>query len=142
MRPEPPAEFRPTVIEQLGLQQLFSPAGRIILRNVERQPMKASLTILGLSLAVAILVVGHSFSDAINYLIRVQFYEIQQEDITLIFTEPLSGSAQFDLRHLPGGDAGGAVSRCPRAASVSATHLLRGINGATARGQPTATDGS
>jgi putative ABC transport system permease protein len=102
MRPEPPAQFRPTLIEQWGLQRLFSPAGRIILRNVERQPTKAGLTILGLSLAVAILVVGNSFSDAIAYLIRVQFHEIQQEDITLTFTEPLSGSAQFDLHHLPG----------------------------------------
>jgi putative ABC transport system permease protein len=102
MRPEPPAEFRPTLVERLGLQQLFSPVGRIILRNVERQPLKAAMTIVGLSLAVAILVVGHSFEDAINYLINVQFHQIQQEDIMLSFTEPLSGSAQFDLHHLPG----------------------------------------
>jgi len=102
MRPEPPAEFRPLLVERFGLQQIFSPAGRIILRNVERQPIKALLTILGLSLAVAILVVGHSFEDAMNYLISVQFHQIQQEDITLSFTEPLSGSARFDLRHLPG----------------------------------------
>jgi len=102
MRPEPPAEFRPTLVEQLGLQQVFSPAGRIILRNVERQPIKAGLTILGLSLAVAILVVGHSFEDAITYLLNVQFSQIQQEDITLAFAEPVSGSARFDLLHLPG----------------------------------------
>ena len=102
MRPEPPAEFRPTLVERLGLQRLFSPAGRMIVRNLERQPIKAALTVLGLSLAVAILVVGHSFEDAINYLIQVQFHQIQQEDMTLSFTEPLSGSARFDLQHLPG----------------------------------------
>ncbi|MEM1292763.1 MAG: FtsX-like permease family protein [Cyanobacteria bacterium P01_H01_bin.162] len=102
MRPEPPADFRPTLVERLGLQRLFSPAGRIILRNVERQPIKAGLTILGLSLAVAILVVGHSFEDAMDYLITVQFYQIQQEDITLSFTEPLSSRARFDLLNLPG----------------------------------------
>ncbi|MEM6840280.1 MAG: FtsX-like permease family protein, partial [Cyanobacteria bacterium P01_C01_bin.120] len=102
MRSEPPADFRPTLVERLGLQRLFSPAGRIILRNVERQPIKAGLTVLGLSLAVAILVVGHSFEDAMDYLITMQFYQIQQEDITLSFTEPLSSRARFDLLNLPG----------------------------------------
>ncbi|MGA0201220.1 MAG: FtsX-like permease family protein, partial [Prochlorotrichaceae cyanobacterium] len=102
MRPEPPKVFRLTVVELFGLQRFFSPAGRIILRNVERQPIKAGLNILGVALAVAILVVGHSFEDAISYLIRDQFQEIQQQDITLSFTEPLSHRAQFDLLHLPG----------------------------------------
>jgi len=102
MRPEPPAEFRPTLVERLGWQQLFSPAGRIILRNLERQPVKAGLAIFGLSLAVAILVVGRSFGDAIDYIVEVQFHQIQQEDITLAFTEPLSGSARYDLQQLPG----------------------------------------
>jgi putative ABC transport system permease protein len=102
MRPEPPAEFRPTLLERLGWQQLFSPAGRIILRNLERQPVKAGLAIFGLSLAVAILVVGRSFGDAIDYIVDVQFHQIQQEDITLAFAEPLSGSARYDLQHLPG----------------------------------------
>ncbi|MEY2976721.1 MAG: ABC transporter permease [Prochlorotrichaceae cyanobacterium] len=102
MRPEPPKVFRLTVVELFGLQRFFSPAGRIILRNVERQPIKAGLNILGVALAVAILVVGHSFEDAISYLIRVQFQEIQQQDITLSFTEPLSNRAQFDLLHLSG----------------------------------------
>ncbi|MEM1293656.1 MAG: FtsX-like permease family protein, partial [Cyanobacteria bacterium P01_H01_bin.162] len=102
MRPEPPADFRPTLVERWGLQRLFSPAGRIILRNVERQPIKAGLTVLGLSLAVAILVVGHSFEDAMDYLITMQFHQIQQEDITLSFTDPLSSRARFDLLNLPG----------------------------------------
>ena len=102
MRPEPPAEFRPTLVERLGWQQLFSPAGRIILRNLERQPVKAGLAIVGLSLAVAILVVGRSFGDAIDYIVDVQFQQIQQEDITLAFAEPLSGRARYDLQHLPG----------------------------------------
>ena len=102
MRPEPPTEFRPTLIERLGLQQLFSPAGRIILRNLERQPVKAGLTVLGISLAVAILVVGRFFEDAMYHIIDVQFHQIQQEDITLSFTEPISGNARFDLQHLPG----------------------------------------
>jgi putative ABC transport system permease protein len=102
MRPEPPAVFRPTLAERWGLQHLFSPGGRIILRNIERQPIKAGLTVVGIALAVAILVVGRFFEDATYYLIDVQFHQIQQEDITLAFTEPLAGKARFDLQQLPG----------------------------------------
>ncbi len=58
MRPEPPAQFRSTAIERLGLQRFLSPVGRIILRNLERKPIQAIFSILGIALAVAILVVG------------------------------------------------------------------------------------
>ncbi len=34
MRPEPPVQFKPTIIERLGLQRFFSPVGRIILRRI------------------------------------------------------------------------------------------------------------
>ncbi|MEB3289335.1 MAG: FtsX-like permease family protein [Leptolyngbya sp.] len=102
MRPEPPAEFRPTLLERLGWQRIFSPAGRMILRNLERQPVKAGLALVGLALSVAILVVGRSFGDAIDYIVDVQFHQIQQEDMTLVFAEPLSSGARYDLQHLPG----------------------------------------
>jgi putative ABC transport system permease protein len=134
MRPEPPAEFRPLLMERLGLQHLFSPAGRIILRNVERQPIKALLTILGLSLAVAILVVGHSFEDAMDYLIHVQFHQIQQEDITLSFTEPLSGSARFDLRHLPGVIRAEPFRAVPARLRFQQRTYLGGLTGLPANG--------
>ena len=47
--------LNPLLIERLGLQRFFSVGGRIILRNLERKPIQASLSILGVSLAVAIL---------------------------------------------------------------------------------------
>lgn len=102
MRPEPPASFRPTVIERLGLQRFFSPAGRIILRNLERRPWQAALSIFGISLAVAILVVGRYFSDGIHHIITVQFHLVQREDITLTFNQPLTGAVRHDLAQLPG----------------------------------------
>jgi putative ABC transport system permease protein len=134
MRPEPPAEFRPTLVERWGLQRLFSPAGRIILRNVERQPIKALLTIVGLAMAVAILVVGHSFEDAMNYLVNVQFHQIQQEDITLSFTEPLSGSARFDLRHLPGVIRAEPFRAVPARLRFQQRTYLGGLTGLPAEG--------
>ncbi|MEO1391657.1 MAG: FtsX-like permease family protein [Cyanobacteria bacterium J06634_5] len=102
MRPEPPATFRPTVVEKLGLQRWFSAPSRIILRNLERRPIQGLMSIIGLTVAVAILVVGRYFTDAMDAIVDIQFRTIQREDITLVFNAPLSAQAQFDLHHLPG----------------------------------------
>ncbi|MEO1134028.1 MAG: FtsX-like permease family protein, partial [Cyanobacteria bacterium J06639_1] len=102
MRPEPPAQFRPTLVERLGLQRWFSPASRIILRNLERRPLQAFFSITGIAFAVAILVIGRYFIDVTDLLVDVQFRTIQREDITLAFNEALPGRARYDLAHLPG----------------------------------------
>ena len=102
MRPEPPATFRPTLVEKLGLQRWFSAPSRIILRNLERRPMQGLMSIVGLAVAVAILVLGRYFTDAMDAIVDIQFRTIQREDVTLVFNAPLSAQAQFDLYHLPG----------------------------------------
>ena len=51
MRPEPPADFKPSVLERIGLTGLFSPAFRMALRNIERRPWQALFTCCGIALA-------------------------------------------------------------------------------------------
>lgn len=102
MRPEPPAQFRRTLMERLGLQRLLSPVGRIILRNLERKPIQAILSIVGIAMAVAMLIVGRYSTDAINYLIDVQFRLMQREDVTVVFNEPRSAQVRYEVDHLPG----------------------------------------
>lgn len=57
---------------------------------------------LGMAIAVAILVLGRYFTDAMDALVDIQFRTIQREDITLLFNNPLSAQTQFDLYHMPG----------------------------------------
>lgn len=102
MRPEPPAQFRRTLMERLGLQAFLSPVGRIILRNLERKPIQAILSIVGIAMAIAMLIVGRYSEDAINYLIDVQFRLMQREDVTILFNEPRSASVRYDVEQLPG----------------------------------------
>ncbi len=102
MRPEPPAQFRRTLMERLGLQAFLSPAGRIILRNLERKPVQAILSIVGISLAIAMLIVGRFSQDSIAYLIDVQFRLMQREDVTILFNQPRSAQVRYDVNHLPG----------------------------------------
>ena len=102
MRPEPPARFRRTLIERLGWQSWLSPVGRIILRNLERKPIQALLSILGIALAVAMLVSGRYAQDVMNYLIDVQFHRVQRDDVTIVFNEPRPARTRYEVEHLPG----------------------------------------
>ena len=102
MRPESPPQFREGIAERLGLVRAISISTRMILRNLERRPWKAILTIVGMSLAVAILIVGFYFFDAIDYLVQVQFRTAQRDDVTISLSEPHGEQARDDVNHLVG----------------------------------------
>ena len=65
MRPEPPASFRPGLFERIGLGHVLPAAGRMILRNVERTPVRSLLSAVGVAFAVAILVIGLFMFDGV-----------------------------------------------------------------------------
>src|SRR5947209_2510 len=102
MRPEPPAHFRPTILERLGLQRLFSPATRMVLRHLERKPWQAGLSVVGIALATSILVLGAFSEDAVFYLMDFQFRLSQRQDLTVTFIEPSSVRSLYAVKHLPG----------------------------------------
>jgi putative ABC transport system permease protein len=102
MRPEPPAQFRRTLVERLGLQAFLSPVGRIILRNLERKPLQSLLSIIGIALAVALLVSGRYSQDVSQYLIQVQFNTIQRDDAMITFIEPRPSRTRYEVEQLPG----------------------------------------
>ena len=102
MRPEPPAMFHATLVERLGLQRWISQPTRMILRHIERRPLKSLLTMLGISLACAIMMVSGFQEGAIDYMVEVQYGMSQRNDLTVIYTEPSSERSLYSLRNLQG----------------------------------------
>lgn len=102
MRPEPPANYRPTIVERIGLQGLLTPPARMILRHLERAPVKAFMSIFAIAMAVAIMVLGNFSVDSLNYIIDVQFHFAQRQDLNVAFIEPRPARALYELQHLPG----------------------------------------
>lgn len=102
MRPEPPASFKPGILERAGIGQVLPAAGRMILRNLERQPFRAFASALGVAFSVSVLVMGLFSFDSIRYMMDLQFGVAQQEDLSLTFNRPLSMAARYDLSHLEG----------------------------------------
>jgi len=102
MRPASPPTFRPTLLEQLGLGHLYPPPVRMILRDMERRPARALASTFGVAGALSILIAGTWWSDAINYLLDIEMRMRERQDISVIFTEPASTTARYDLMRLPG----------------------------------------
>ena len=102
MRPEPPARYRETLLERAGLKRWLPQAGRMVLRNLSRQPVRALTSIVGVSLAAAMLVLGTFILDAIDVVLDIQFFMTQRQDVTVSFVEPVSGRAVHELARLPG----------------------------------------
>jgi putative ABC transport system permease protein len=102
MRPEPPANYRPAFIERTGVGKLLSHTFRIAIRNIERRPMQAAVTVAGLALATGILIVPNCFRDGVSEILDYQWDVIQRQDVGIGLIEPASDQVGDLLRHLPG----------------------------------------
>jgi putative ABC transport system permease protein len=102
LRPPSPAEFRPLMVERLGYAAIFTPAQRMVLRNLERKPIRAATTVAGIAGSVAILIAGTFWSDALDYFIDLQFNKIQRAQVQVGFFEAISADVRRELAQLPG----------------------------------------
>ena len=102
MRPAAPPVFRATLMERLGYGRVYSPRVRMVLREMERRPLRAALTTIGIASGVAILISGTWWGDAIDYLLDVDFRLRERQHVSIALVEPASSSVIDDLARLPG----------------------------------------
>ena len=102
MRPEPPAKFRPALVERTGIGHLFSHSFRIAVRNLERRPTQALFTVAGLALATGILIVPNCFRDSVAELLGFRWDVVERQDMDLGLVEPAGLQVRDLLRQLPG----------------------------------------
>jgi putative ABC transport system permease protein len=72
------------------------------MRNLERRPLKAAMSSLGIAMAVAVLILGTFTLDALNYLIDFQFRIAQRQDVMVTFVEPVVSGVKREIQKLPG----------------------------------------
>ena len=102
MRPEPPDRFKAGWVERLGAGRLLSTGGRLILRNLERRPVRVMMSSLAIAFSVAILVVGMFMFDGMALMLDLQFEVAQREDLTVAFNRDLGDDVRYDLARMPG----------------------------------------
>jgi putative ABC transport system permease protein len=102
MRPEPPAQYGPTLFERLGLGRFIPQVLRMILRQLERRPAKAITALIGIAMSVAILMLGSFSLDAIRYIMHFQFRLAQRQELSVALVEPTSPQVVHEIAALPG----------------------------------------
>jgi putative ABC transport system permease protein len=128
MRPPAPARYRPTLLERLGVSRL-APALRMVLRQMERRPLRTVLSIGGIAAAVAITVLGNFLRDAIDEVVYTQFSLSLRGDVSVWLDDTVDDAVRLELARLPGVLGVESVRFVPVHLSHGARHersLLRG----------------
>jgi putative ABC transport system permease protein len=102
MRPEAPLAYRPALLERLGFARLVPPIARMVVREIERRPLRSLLTVAGISAATGLTVFNAFTFDSVRHMLNVQFGLTRREDVHLTFSEPRSTGALSAVRKLPG----------------------------------------
>jgi putative ABC transport system permease protein len=102
MRPATPSGFGPTLFERLGLGRLVPPVALMVVRQLERHPVKTGLSTVAISLGVAVLVIGNFFQDSIDYMMNAQFHWVQKYDMSVSTNEAVADRALYELASMPG----------------------------------------
>jgi putative ABC transport system permease protein len=101
MRPPAPGRYRRTLLETLGIERM-GPALRMIVRNMERRPWRTGLAMAGVAAAVAIVIMGHFFRDAIDVVLDTQLTLGLRADVTVWTADPVDDVVRHELARLPG----------------------------------------
>jgi len=102
MRPEAPASYHAGIVERMGVEDRMPLAQRMIVRNIERRPLRAFLAVTGIALATAIVMTGWFMFDAIGVMKQIQFEAVQRYDVMVVFDNPRPASAAWELTRIPG----------------------------------------
>lgn len=122
MAPELPT-FHRSFLDVVGLSRLvrvLAPTSRMVLRGVTRHRLRTVFAVAGMSLAVAVTMIGVSISDAFERMRDVHYQVAAREDMTVSLAHPRALSTIHEFAGLPG------VRRAEPLRVVPARLLARG----------------
>lgn len=99
--PTPPAYHHGWLESFVGFFKL-SPVARMVVRKLTRSVSLSLMTIVGIALAEAVLVLGSFVEDTIDYVMDTTFRRSQRQDVTVVFNQASGEEVIDDLRHMPG----------------------------------------
>lgn len=102
MLPPAPAAYRRTLVDRAGLGRCFSMPGQMIVRHLQRFPLRAVLTTLGVAMATMLLVSLFFFFDAIDRLVDDFYFRANRQDLVVGLVEPQGEAARYEASRWPG----------------------------------------
>lgn len=102
MQPPAPPVFRHFLPARIAFDRILSQPAMMMMRNIAHHPVRAGFTTLGMSLAVAILVVSLYLRDTMEQLVEVMFFMSDRQDATVSFIERRPSDVVNQMARLPG----------------------------------------
>lgn len=102
MRPPAPPSFSKTFLSRGRWSVLFDQPTRMIFRQVFRWPVRSGMTVIGIGMSVAVLIMALQWRDSINVLIDSYFVASQRQDITVVLNDVRPPSVLRAFEELPG----------------------------------------
>lgn len=102
MQPEGPARYQVSHIERLLSRVRFRQPSRMIVRQLARRPGRTALSITGIAMATAIVVVGNFQFSSVELMVHTQFARVQKQDVTVTLTDPVNQTALYSMVRQPG----------------------------------------
>jgi putative ABC transport system permease protein len=102
MRPPAPAHYRRGLFERLGLGALVGPSGMMVVRELERRPLRTLLSSIGIAGAIGLIILGHFGVDSLDNYLEAMFRREQRQDLSVTFARPAAPRVIGELASLPG----------------------------------------
>lgn len=102
MRPPAPAQFRHARLERLLPKRWRSLEVRMLLRQLERFPLRTLMGLGGVALAISVLMISVFQNDAFKRMVDQQFGLAQHNDLAVYFYEPRALPALHALERIDG----------------------------------------
>jgi putative ABC transport system permease protein len=125
MQPPAPGNFKPFFLETWGLRHGLSPGAQMVLRHMQRRPLRTALTVMGIAVSMAVVVTGTFWRDTIDLLLNTRFHQVMRGDVSVSLIEAHPARVQYELARLDHVSAVEA-SRSVSVRLVHGVHVWRG----------------
>jgi putative ABC transport system permease protein len=102
MRPPAPLVYRRSIAEKARLDRFLGPAAMIVVREIERRPLRFAMSALGIAMGVGIFLFGRFSWDSFERIMNDRFPREHHEDITVMLRRARPATAVLDLAAMPG----------------------------------------
>jgi len=102
MRPEAPKAGGKVFLEHFpALWQRIAFSWKMILRNVQRNRLRAFINVAGVAVSTGLIIMGQFTMDAMDYMLEFQYESVQREDVRVGFQSEQGKRTLYDMARLP-----------------------------------------
>jgi putative ABC transport system permease protein len=102
MRPPTPLVYRRSLVERLRLTRFLGPSAMIVVREIERRPLRFTMSTCGIAMGVAIFLFGRFSWDSFERLMSDELVREHREDLTVSLRRSQPIRAVYNLAAVHG----------------------------------------